>query len=95
MENVVKVAGNDTVNITKLATVITLKMRNNYAKFKDSAEVIVSAMGAQAVNNAVKAIIYANNFLSLDGINIMCIPTQTINETDGHTATIFLVRIRH
>jgi stage V sporulation protein S len=37
----------------------------------------VQAIGAGAVNQATKAVIIARGYLSLDGIDVICIPTFT------------------
>jgi stage V sporulation protein S len=47
----------------------------------------VQAIGAGAVNQAVKAIAIAVNYLREDGISITCIPRFTDTEIDGHERT--------
>lgn len=42
--------------------------------FRDNQLAIVQAIGASAVNQAVKAIIYATNFLAEDGIEVVFVP---------------------
>ncbi len=56
----------------------------------------VQAIGAGAVNQAVKAIAIARGYLELDGMDIICIPAFTEVEIDGQerTALRFLVAPR-
>jgi stage V sporulation protein S len=56
----------------------------------------VQAIGAGAVNQAVKALILAKNFLTQDGIDIVCIP-EFVNveiEEKVRTAIKFVVEPR-
>ena len=43
----------------------------------------VQAIGAGAVNQAVKALAIARGFLILDGLDVVCIPTFVDVEIDG------------
>jgi len=45
------------------------------------------AIGAGAVNQAVKAVAIARGYLALDGIDIICIPAFTEVEIDGQERT--------
>lgn len=47
----------------------------------------VQAIGAGAVNQAVKAIVLAKNYLSSEGINIVAIPEFAEIEIDGNART--------
>ena len=47
----------------------------------------VQAIGASAVNQAVKAIAIARGYLELDGIDIFCIPSFTEVEIDSQERT--------
>ncbi len=47
----------------------------------------VQAIGAGAVNQAVKAVAIARGFLTLDGIDVICIPAFTEVEIDGKERT--------
>lgn len=47
----------------------------------------VQAIGASAVNQAVKAIAIARGYLELDGIEILCIPSFTEVEIDSQERT--------
>lgn len=47
----------------------------------------VQAIGAGAVNQAVKAVAIARGYLELDGINIVCIPAFVEVEIDGQERT--------
>jgi len=47
----------------------------------------VQAIGAVAVNQAVKAIIIARGYLALDGIDVICIPVLTEVSIGGQERT--------
>ena len=47
----------------------------------------VQAVGASAVNQAIKAIAIAKGYLALDGIDIICIPSFTEIEIHGQERT--------
>ena len=47
----------------------------------------VQAIGAGAVNQAIKAIIIARGYLALDGIDVICIPVFTKVDIDGQERT--------
>ena len=47
----------------------------------------VQAIGAGAVNQAVKAVAIAKGFLTLDGIDVICIPAFTEVEIEGKERT--------
>jgi stage V sporulation protein S len=47
----------------------------------------VQAIGAGAVNQAVKAIAIARGFLALEGLDVVCIPGFTDVEIDGQERT--------
>ena len=42
---------------------------------RETGRVDVQAIGAGAVNQAVKAVVIARSYLELDGIDIVCVPT--------------------
>jgi stage V sporulation protein S len=56
----------------------------------------VQAIGAWAVNQAIKAVAIARGYLALDGIDVICIPTFTEVEANGEkrTAMRFIVEPR-
>lgn len=56
----------------------------------------VQAIGAGAVNQAVKAAAIARGYLTLDGIDAVCVPSFTEVEIDGQerTALRFVVEPR-
>ncbi|OQY48820.1 MAG: stage V sporulation protein S [Anaerolineaceae bacterium 4572_78] len=56
----------------------------------------VQAIGAGAVNQAIKATAIAMGYLSQDGIDVICIPsfTEVIIEAQERTALRFLVEPR-
>ena len=47
----------------------------------------VQAIGAGAVNQAVKAVAIARGFLTLDGIDVICVPAFTEVEIEGKERT--------
>ncbi len=60
---------------------------------RDVGQAVVQAIGASAVNQAVKAIAIARGYLEEDGLDISCKPTFTEVEINGQerTAVRFLV----
>ncbi len=56
----------------------------------------VQAIGAGAVNQAIKAVAIAKGYLSLDEIDVVCVPSFVEVEIDGQerTALRFLVESR-
>jgi len=57
----------------------------------------VQAIGASAVNQAIKAVAIARDYLALDGIPIVCIPQFVEVDIDGQerTAIRLIVEPRH
>jgi len=57
----------------------------------------VQAIGASAVNQAIKAVAIARDYLALDGIPIVCIPEFVEIDIDGkeRTAIKLIVEPRH
>jgi len=53
----------------------------------------VQAIGAGAVNQAVKAAAIARGFLALDGFDVVCIPTFTDVEIGGQERTAIRLTI--
>jgi len=47
----------------------------------------VQAIGASAVNQAIKAVAIAKNYLALDGIHIVCIPEFVEIDIEGQERT--------
>ena len=47
----------------------------------------VQAIGAGAVNQAIKSVAIARSYLALDGIDVICIPVFTEVALDGHERT--------
>ena len=54
---------------------------------RESGRAEVQAIGAGAVNQAVKAVAIARGYLALDGYDIICIPEFTEVEIDGQERT--------
>lgn len=54
---------------------------------RDSHYAEVQAIGASAVNQAIKAIAIARGYLALDGISIVCVPEFVEIEIDGNERT--------
>lgn len=62
---------------------------------RERRHVDVQAIGAGAVNQAVKAIAIARNYLERDGLDIACVPSFVEREVDGNqrTAVRFAVEV--
>ncbi len=54
---------------------------------REKGRVDVQAIGAGAVNQAIKAVVIARGYLELDGIDIVCVPSFTEVEIDGQERT--------
>ena len=54
---------------------------------REQEQVDVQAIGAGAVNQAVKAVAIARSYLELDGIDIICIPSFVEVMIDGQERT--------
>lgn len=64
--------------------------------FRDMKHAEVQAIGAGAVNQAVKAMVLAKNFLAQDGIEVVFIPEFVNVEIEGkvRTAIRFVIDIK-
>ena len=60
---------------------------------RESGKAEVQAIGAGAVNQALKAAAIASGYLELDGINIVCIPSFVEVEIDGQERTAIKLSI--
>ena len=60
---------------------------------RDSGHAEVQAIGASAVNQAIKAIAIAHGYLQLDSIDIVCVPSFTEVDIDGHERTAVRISI--
>lgn len=60
---------------------------------RDTRHAEVQAIGASAVNQAIKAIAIARGYLSLDGIDIVCVPEFVEVDIEGkeRTAVKFII----
>ncbi len=54
---------------------------------REQEQVDVQAIGAGAVNQAVKAVAIARSYLELDGIDIVCVPSFVEVTIDGQERT--------
>jgi stage V sporulation protein S len=54
---------------------------------RESGRAEAQAIGAGAVNQAVKAVAIAREYLALDGIDVICIPIFTDVEIEGQERT--------
>ena len=54
---------------------------------RERSQAEVQAIGAGAVNQAVKAVAIARGFLALDGIDVICIPAFTEVDIEGKKRT--------
>ncbi len=60
---------------------------------REKGQVDVQAIGAGAVNQAIKAVCIASGYLEEDGIEIMCIPSFVEVIIDGQERTAIRMRI--
>ena len=60
---------------------------------REHGRVDVQAIGAGAVNQAVKAAAIARGFLALDGLDIVCIPSFSDVEIGGQERTAIRISI--
>ena len=60
---------------------------------RDNGHAEVQAIGASAVNQAVKAIAIANGYLEMDDIQIACIPAFTEVSIDGQERTAVRISV--
>lgn len=56
-------------------------------RIKESKKVELQAIGAGAVNQAVKSVAIARGFIAQEGINLSCIPAFTDVEVEGEKRT--------
>jgi stage V sporulation protein S len=54
---------------------------------RDGRSVVLQAIGAGAVNQAVKAICIARNFVGVDGLDVICVPEFVNIPLDGNERT--------
>lgn len=85
MKEILKVSAKSKVNSVAGAIAATIKE-------KDKVE--IRAIGAGAINQAVKAIAVARRFVASNGINLVCVPgfTEVKNEENIKTAITLVVR---
>ena len=64
--------------------------------FRENKHADVQAIGAGAVNQAVKAIVLARGYLAEDGYEVVCLPEFTDVDIDGkiRTAIKLIVELR-
>jgi len=60
---------------------------------REQGQVDVQAIGAGAVNQAVKAVAIARSYLEQDGIDVICIPSFVEVVIDGQERTAVRLRI--
>ncbi len=60
---------------------------------RDAGHAEVQAIGASAVNQAIKAIAIAHGYLQLDNIDIVCVPSFTEVDIDGNERTAVRISI--
>lgn len=60
---------------------------------RDHGHAEVQAIGASAVNQAIKAIAIANGYLDMDDIQIVCIPSFTEVAIDGQERTAVRISV--
>lgn len=60
---------------------------------RDNGHAEVQAIGASAVNQAIKAIAIANGYLEMDNIQIVCVPSFTEVAIDGQERTAVRISV--
>ncbi|MEI8133005.1 MAG: stage V sporulation protein S [Leptolinea sp.] len=55
--------------------------------FREKKHAEIQAIGAGAVNQAIKALILAKGYLALEEVSIVCLPEFVIIEIDGNERT--------
>ena len=60
---------------------------------RDNGHAEVQAIGASAVNQAIKAIAIAHGYLKLDNIDIVCVPSFTEVTIDGQDRTAVRISV--
>ena len=61
--------------------------------FREGKQVRAQAIGAAAVNQAIKAIIIARRFLAADSIDVICIPGFTEVDIGGQIMTAITLTV--
>lgn len=61
---------------------------------REGRDVVISAIGAGAVNQAMKSVAIANGFLALNGIRLAVIPGFDTSEIDGKQRTLLKLELR-
>ena len=61
--------------------------------FRERQVANVQAIGASAVNQAVKALALARNYLTEDGYDVVCIPEFVDVEIDGNVRTAIRLNV--
>jgi stage V sporulation protein S len=64
------------------------------ARVRESGQAQAQAVGAGAVNQAVKAIALARDYLKADGIDLVCRPALREIDIDGVTRTAVVLDLR-
>ena len=60
---------------------------------RDTGRAEMQAIGASAVNQAIKAVAIAHGYLQLDNIDIVCVPSFTEVDIDGQERTAVRISI--
>lgn len=61
---------------------------------REQGQVDVQAIGAGAVNQAIKAVTIARGYLELDGIDIVCVPSFVEVMIDGQERTAVRIGVQ-
>jgi stage V sporulation protein S len=54
---------------------------------REGSHVLLQAIGAGAVNQAMKALVIARGFLSADGLEVICVPEFVVVDIDAQERT--------
>jgi len=65
--------------------------------FRENKHADVQAIGAGAVNQAIKAVVLARGYLAEDGLEVVCLPEFTDVDIDGkiRTAIKLVIELRY
>jgi stage V sporulation protein S len=63
------------------------------AIIRQGKQVQARAIGAAAVNQAIKAVIVARRYLAIDGLDVICIPGFATVDLDGLERTVVILTV--
>ena len=91
-DNILKISGKS--EPAKVGGAIASLMKEEYAKVKRNAQIELRAIGAGAVNQAIKSIIVARGYLAPEGMNIYCIPAFGEGIVEGEEKSLIKIIVK-